>query len=64
MTGENQWEMRVASIFLKLHGGRLSYIVYRLKITDVNKHQNKIILDCEILGLMTNPILKWTDKIQ
>ena len=23
MTGENQWEMSVASIILKLHGGRL-----------------------------------------
>ena len=46
MTGENQWEMSVASIILKLHGGRLKlhggrpqYMVYWLKITDVNKHQ-------------------------
>ena len=63
MTGENQWEMRVASIFLKLHSGRPLYIVYRLKITDVNKYQNNISIDREILGLMKNPILKWTGKI-
>ena len=36
---ENQWEMSVASIILKLHGGRPQYMVYWLKITDVNKHQ-------------------------
>ena len=33
-------------------------------MTDENKYQNNIILDSEILGLMTTQILKWTDKIQ
>ena len=71
MTGENQWEMSVASIILKLHGGRLKlhgtrlqYIVYWLKITDVNKHKKIMNIDSEVLGLMKNPILKWTGRIQ